>query len=116
MPLRPHQELSLRVLKVPPRLLIPRWFTLCRKPNQTLTPNDDDDTIKSKKRKKKPIGIALAKIQAPHLGTHQSSRSLVTIGSNIYNIGGPIDDDHRSSNVSSSTAGPTRGARVQTSW
>ncbi|CAA7019018.1 unnamed protein product [Microthlaspi erraticum] len=46
------------------------------------------------------IGYALAKIQASHSGTHQSSRSLVTIASDIYNIGGPIDDDDRSSNVS----------------
>lgn len=79
---------------------IPRWFTLCRKPDQTLTTNDDDDTVKLKKKKKKPIGYALAKIPAPHSGNPHSS-SLVTIGSDIYNIGGPIDDDDvGSSNVS----------------
>ncbi|CAA7042341.1 unnamed protein product [Microthlaspi erraticum] len=100
-----HTEISLYVcLKFHPDP-IPRWFTLCRKPNQTITTNDDDAATKLKnKRKKKPIGYALAKIQAPHSGSSSWSRStsLVTIGSEIYNIGGPIDDDDndRSSNVS----------------
>ncbi|CAH8273847.1 unnamed protein product [Arabidopsis lyrata] len=68
----------------------PRWFTLCRKPNRTLT-ND----ITDKKRKKKSSGYALAAI--PVLYSRPAHWSgLVAVGSNIYNIGGPTDKEHSS--------------------
>ncbi|XP_024009721.1 LOW QUALITY PROTEIN: F-box/kelch-repeat protein At4g39550 [Eutrema salsugineum] len=72
----------------------PRWFTLCLKPDRTLT----NDTGK-KKKKKSSFGYALAKIPTPDSPTAHWS-GLVTIGSEIYNIGGPIHSNERSSSVS----------------
>ncbi|XP_010446504.1 PREDICTED: F-box/kelch-repeat protein At4g39550-like [Camelina sativa] len=69
----------------------PKWFTLCLKPNRTLT-NDEDLIEKKKKKKKKSSGYALAVIPVLHSrGVHWSG--LVAVGSNIYNIGGPIDQE-----------------------
>ncbi|CDY53173.1 BnaA06g40520D [Brassica napus] len=66
---------------------IPRWYTLCRKPDKTLTTNED-----TMKLKKKSSGYVLAKIPTSHSGpVHWSG--LATVGSDIYNIGGPINDD-----------------------
>ncbi|XP_013596173.1 PREDICTED: F-box/kelch-repeat protein At4g39550-like [Brassica oleracea var. oleracea] len=66
---------------------IPRWYTLCRKPDKTLTTNED-----TKKLKKKSSGYVLAKIPTSHSGpVHWSG--LATVGSDIYNIGGLINDD-----------------------
>ncbi|KAJ4909940.1 F-box/kelch-repeat protein [Raphanus sativus] len=51
------------------------------------------------KKKKKSSGYALAKIPTPHSGPARWS-GLVTLGSYIYNIGGPIndgDEEHSSS-------------------
>ncbi|KAG2242598.1 hypothetical protein Bca4012_086232 [Brassica carinata] len=66
----------------------PRWFTLCRKPDRTMP------------LKKKPRGYALAKLPTPpSRSAHWSG--LVTVGSDIYNIGGPIDEANEpSSSVS----------------
>ncbi|KAG7576661.1 F-box-like domain superfamily [Arabidopsis thaliana x Arabidopsis arenosa] len=61
-----------------------RWFTLCRKPDQTLS----NDTTK-----KKPSGYVLAPVPIPSFHKPRFS-SLVVVGSDIYNIHGP------SSNVS----------------
>nr|VDD41159.1 unnamed protein product [Brassica oleracea] len=63
---------------------IPRWYTLCRKPDRTLTTNGD--TMKLKK-KKKSSGYVLAKLPTPHSGPANWS-GLVTLGSDIYNFGG----------------------------
>ncbi|KAJ4898685.1 F-box/kelch-repeat protein [Raphanus sativus] len=62
---------------------IPRWYTLCQKPYQTLTTN----TTKKLKKKKKSSGYALAKLPTPHSGPAHWS-GFVTLGSDIYNIGG----------------------------
>ncbi|EOA15233.1 hypothetical protein CARUB_v10028630mg [Capsella rubella] len=57
-----------------------RWFTLCRKPDQTL----------SKKRKKnKSSGYVLAAVPVPNSPLAHST-TFVVVGSNIYNIGGSI--------------------------
>ncbi|CAF2146189.1 unnamed protein product [Brassica napus] len=67
---------------------IPRWFTLCQKPK------------KKNKRTKKASGYVLAKLPTPpSRSAHWSG--LVAVGSDIYNIGGPIDEaDEPSSSVS----------------
>ncbi|CAN6917474.1 unnamed protein product [Brassica oleracea] len=71
---------------------IPRWFTLCQKPDRTLTTVDT--------MKKKPSGYVLAKLSTPH-SRHAHVCSLVTVGSDIYNIGGPVDEANEpSSSVS----------------
>ncbi|CAN6910408.1 unnamed protein product [Brassica oleracea] len=57
---------------------IPRWFTLCQKPE------------KKNKRTKKASGYVLAKLSTPH-SRHAHGCSVVTVGSDIYNIGGSID-------------------------
>uniref|UniRef100_A0A1J3CIQ7 F-box/kelch-repeat protein n=1 Tax=Noccaea caerulescens TaxID=107243 RepID=A0A1J3CIQ7_NOCCA len=65
----------------------PRWFTLCRKPDQALT--NHTSKLKKKKKKKKSNGYVLAAIpnhQSPP--THWSG--LVAVGSNMYNIGGAM--------------------------
>ncbi|EOA18177.1 hypothetical protein CARUB_v10006655mg [Capsella rubella] len=73
--------------------LNPLWFTLCRRPNRPLT--SDLTEKKKKKKKKKSRGYALAAIPVlPSRGVHWSG--LVAVGSNIYNIGGPIDQAHSS--------------------
>ncbi|KAL1213958.1 F-box/kelch-repeat protein [Cardamine amara subsp. amara] len=59
----------------------PSWFTLCRKPDQTIT---NDETSGERKSR----GYALAKVplsQSPNA----NFSSLVAVGSNIYNIGVP---------------------------
>ncbi|ESQ38266.1 hypothetical protein EUTSA_v10029230mg [Eutrema salsugineum] len=56
----------------------PRWFTLSRKPDHTL-PNTTSE--------KKSSGYVLASIPAPHSPVSFWS-GLVSLGSNIYNIGG----------------------------
>ncbi|CAH8344279.1 unnamed protein product [Eruca vesicaria subsp. sativa] len=66
---------------------IHHWFTLCRKPDRTLTTN---------KRKKKPSGYVLAKLPTHHSRSAHWS-GLVTVGSDIYNIGGPVGDDKKPS-------------------
>ncbi|CAH8268066.1 unnamed protein product [Arabidopsis lyrata] len=53
------------------------WFTLCRKPHQTLT----------SKKKKKSSGYVLATVPIPHSPRAHLS-GLVAVGSDIYNIGG----------------------------
>ncbi|XP_020875017.1 F-box/kelch-repeat protein At5g49000 [Arabidopsis lyrata subsp. lyrata] len=58
----------------------PRWFTLYRKPNQTLT-NITEKT-------KNSSGYVLAPIP----NHHSPSASLVAVGSNIYAIGGSIEN------------------------
>ena len=67
---------------------IPRWFTLCQKPK------------KKNKRTKKASRYVLAKLPTPpSRSAHWSG--LVAVGSDIYNIGGPIDEaDEPSSSVS----------------
>ncbi|KFK30526.1 hypothetical protein AALP_AA7G274000 [Arabis alpina] len=67
----------------------PRWFTLCQKPNPNIT-ND----ISTRKKKAKPCGYVLAAISARHSPRARCS-GLVSIGSNIYNIGigGPMDNE-----------------------
>ncbi|XP_010516012.1 PREDICTED: F-box/kelch-repeat protein At5g49000-like [Camelina sativa] len=54
-----------------------RWFTLCRKPDQTLNKNE------------KSSGYVFATLQTPNYPPVRSS-NLVAVGSNIYNIGGSI--------------------------
>ncbi|XP_010431361.1 PREDICTED: F-box/kelch-repeat protein At4g39550-like [Camelina sativa] len=53
-----------------------RWFTLCRKPDQTLS-----------KKKKKSSGYVLAALPIPNSPPAHST-TFVVVGSNIYNIGG----------------------------
>ncbi|KAG7612597.1 F-box domain [Arabidopsis suecica] len=67
------------------------WFTLCRKPDGTLT----NDTSK----KKKSNGYVLATVPIPHSPPANFS-SLVAVGSDIYNIGGSIYLGPSSSSVS----------------
>ncbi|KAL1202234.1 F-box/kelch-repeat protein [Cardamine amara subsp. amara] len=68
----------------------PSWFTLCRKPNRTL----------SNKEEEKSSGYVLARIPIPHSPIAQST-SLVAVGSDIYNIGVVQSfDKASSSNVS----------------
>ncbi|XP_023632672.1 F-box/kelch-repeat protein At5g51250 isoform X2 [Capsella rubella] len=55
----------------------PHWFTLCLKPDRTLT-----------SRKNKSSGYVLATVPTPHSPPHAKSSSLVAVGSDIYNIGG----------------------------
>ncbi|CAH8260149.1 unnamed protein product [Arabidopsis lyrata] len=63
-----------------------RWFTLCRKPDQTLT-NDE---------KKKSSGYVLASV--PMTNTpHADFASVVALGSDIYNIGVPQSSREASS-------------------
>ncbi|KAL1190960.1 F-box/kelch-repeat protein [Cardamine amara subsp. amara] len=66
----------------------PRWFTLCRKPNQTLT-ND----------KKKSSGYVLIPISNPNSATpgKEYNGGLVAVGCNIYAIGGSIENADSSS-------------------
>ncbi|KAG7588152.1 F-box-like domain superfamily [Arabidopsis suecica] len=68
---------------------IPRWFMLCRRPNQILT-ND------TRKKKKKSSGYVLATISIPR-SPSALSLNLVAVGSKIYNIGGSIYDSTSSS-------------------
>ncbi|AAG51323.1 unknown protein; 37835-38998 [Arabidopsis thaliana] len=65
-----------------------RMFTLCRKPDQTLTTSEEEE-------KKKSNGYYLAPVPDPDSHPVYFS-SLVTVGSDIYNIAG----SHASSNVS----------------
>ncbi|CAH8273851.1 unnamed protein product [Arabidopsis lyrata] len=66
-----------------------RWFTLCRKPNLNVTNN-------MKKKTNKPSGHVMAAIPMPNSPpVHRSG--LVTVGSDIYNIGWSIINDHSSS-------------------
>ncbi|CAL9220209.1 unnamed protein product, partial [Arabidopsis halleri] len=74
-----------------------RWFTLCRKPEQTLS----NDTTK-----KKPSGYVLAPVPIPSFHKPRFS-SLVVVGSDIYNIHGP------SSNVSILDCRPHTWREVQ---
>ncbi|KAL1207398.1 F-box/kelch-repeat protein [Cardamine amara subsp. amara] len=62
----------------------PRWFTLFQKPNQTLT-------------KEKSSGYALIPISIPNSPHVQYDRGLVAVGSNIYAIGGTIENADSSS-------------------
>ncbi|KAL1200197.1 F-box/kelch-repeat protein [Cardamine amara subsp. amara] len=55
-----------------------RWFTLCRKPDKTLTSDTSE--------KKKSNSYVLAKVPIPYSPDANFS-SLVAVGSNIYNIG-----------------------------
>ncbi|CAL9228550.1 unnamed protein product [Arabidopsis halleri] len=64
----------------------PRWFTLCRKPNRNLT-----NTMK-----KKPSGHVMAAIPIPN-SRPAHWLGLVAVGSDIYNIGGSIYEEHSSS-------------------
>ncbi|CAL9238121.1 unnamed protein product [Arabidopsis halleri] len=73
-------------LRLPRTARIPRWFMLCRRPNQILT----NDT-KKKKKKNKSSGYVLATIPSLHSPPAHGS-GLVAVGSNIYNIGGSIYD------------------------
>ncbi|CAA7031700.1 unnamed protein product [Microthlaspi erraticum] len=61
----------------------PRWFTLCRRPNQTLL------TKKKKKKKKKQSSNLLVPITCPHSTPVRAS--FVAIGSDIYEIGGLVN-------------------------
>ncbi|ESQ38271.1 hypothetical protein EUTSA_v10028720mg [Eutrema salsugineum] len=61
-----------------------RWFTLARKPNQTLSNTNSE---KKKKKKKEPSGYVLARIPVLESPVSVFS-SLASVGSNIYNIGG----------------------------
>ncbi|CAL9225026.1 unnamed protein product [Arabidopsis halleri] len=65
----------------------PRWFTLCRKPNQ------------SRKKKKKTSGNILVPVLFPQSSPPTHAASFVAVGSDIYEIGGLINDVP-SSNVS----------------
>ncbi|KAG7543802.1 Kelch repeat type 1 [Arabidopsis thaliana x Arabidopsis arenosa] len=56
----------------------PSWFTLCLKPDITLTYDTSN--------KKNSSGYVMAKVPIPHSPVKRSS--LVAVGSNIYNIGG----------------------------
>ncbi|CAA7031703.1 unnamed protein product [Microthlaspi erraticum] len=57
----------------------PKWFTLCRRPNQNLT----------KKKKKKQSSNLLVPITSPH--STPVKPSFVAIGSDIYEIGGRVN-------------------------
>ncbi|CAA7023933.1 unnamed protein product [Microthlaspi erraticum] len=57
----------------------PRWFTLCRRPNRTLT---------KKKKKKKLSSNLLVPVASPRSAPVRSS--FVAVGSDIYQIGGLI--------------------------
>ncbi|ESQ56140.1 hypothetical protein EUTSA_v10027065mg [Eutrema salsugineum] len=73
-----HTESCLYVcLKFHPGLY-PRWYTLCRKPNKTLTNDDISEKAKSS-------GYVLAPVQIPRSPPACFS-GLVAVGSNIYNI------------------------------
>ncbi|KAJ4914053.1 F-box/kelch-repeat protein [Raphanus sativus] len=65
----------------------PSWYTLCRKPDRTLTTNDTMNL-----KKKKQSEYALAKLPTPPSRRSAHWSGLVTVGSDLYNIGGPIDD------------------------
>ncbi|EOA16787.1 hypothetical protein CARUB_v10005008mg [Capsella rubella] len=67
----------------------PRWFTLCRKPNPTLTNN-------MKKKNKKSTGHAMAAVSIPNSPPAHWS-SIVAVGSDIYNIGGSTSEEYSSS-------------------
>jgi len=66
-----------------------RWFTLSRKPDQTLTYEE-----------RKSSGYALAKVPIPGGSPNVRSSSLVAVGSDIYNICGSINKASSSSSVS----------------
>ncbi|CAA7036324.1 unnamed protein product [Microthlaspi erraticum] len=55
------------------------WFTLCRKPDKSLT-NEEEDTSENKSS-----GYVLATASIPH-STYARFGSIVAVGSNIYNI------------------------------
>ncbi|XP_013602527.1 PREDICTED: F-box/kelch-repeat protein At4g39550-like [Brassica oleracea var. oleracea] len=86
-----HTESCLYVCLSFPTYPIPRWFTLCQKPDRTQTTNDT--------MKLKPSGYVLAKLSSPQSRSAHCS-GLVTLGSDIYNIGGPVDEEEPSSSVS----------------
>ncbi|EFH60956.1 hypothetical protein ARALYDRAFT_317684 [Arabidopsis lyrata subsp. lyrata] len=67
-----------------------RWFTLCRKPDQTITNN----------KERKSSGYALARVPIPGGSPNVRSSSLVAVGSDIYNICGSINKASPSSSVS----------------
>ncbi|KAG7581264.1 F-box domain [Arabidopsis suecica] len=67
-----------------------RWFTLCRKPDQTITNN----------KERKSSGYALARVPILGGSPNVRSSSLVAVGSDIYNICGSINKASPSSSVS----------------
>ncbi|KAG7543801.1 Kelch-type beta propeller [Arabidopsis thaliana x Arabidopsis arenosa] len=73
----------------------PSWFTLCLKPDETLTYDTSN--------KKKSSGYVLAKVPIPHSPPVKSS-SLVVVGSNIYNIGCNIYNTGRSRSLYSNVS------------
>ncbi|VYS56723.1 unnamed protein product [Arabidopsis thaliana] len=66
-----------------------RWFSLSRKPDQTLTYEE-----------RKSSGYALARVPIPGGSPNVRSSSLVAVGSDIYNICGSINKASSSSSVS----------------
>ncbi|CAA7028150.1 unnamed protein product [Microthlaspi erraticum] len=62
-----------------------RWYTLCRKPNQTLTCDTSEGKKKKKKKKNKSSGYVLARVPIP-CSPRSHFQGLVAVGSNIYNI------------------------------
>ena len=79
---------------------IPRWFTLCRKPDRTLT------------TKKKPSGYALAKLPTPP--SRSAHWPLDRISTTLAD---PLTKPTSPRPASQSwTVGPTRGATVQACW
>ncbi|EOA18765.1 hypothetical protein CARUB_v10007361mg [Capsella rubella] len=65
----------------------PKWFTLYRKPNQTLTCDTSNDN-------KKSSGYSLATVPIPHSPPMDHS-NLVAVGSNIYIVGGSVSPSSR---------------------
>ncbi|CAA7055261.1 unnamed protein product [Microthlaspi erraticum] len=87
---------------------IRRWFTLCRKPNRTLTTGNTREKKKKKKKqtltngytteKKKKVnssGNILIPVSFPN-SPQVHWQSVVAVGSCIYVIGGPINDSYSS--------------------
>ncbi|CAL9242750.1 unnamed protein product [Arabidopsis halleri] len=66
----------------------PRWFILCRKPNQTLTNIP-------KKKNKKSCGYVLVPVPVP-ISPSAHCDGLVAVGSNIYAIGGSVHKEFSS--------------------
>ncbi|XP_010451194.1 PREDICTED: F-box/kelch-repeat protein At4g25710-like [Camelina sativa] len=67
----------------------PAWFTLCRKPDRTLS--DKEEEMKSS-------GYALARVPFPH-SPLVTNGNLVAVGSDIYNLGTPSNGKASSSSV-----------------
>ncbi|CAA7052458.1 unnamed protein product [Microthlaspi erraticum] len=70
-----------------------RWFTLCRKPDKTLTKEEDSS-------KKKSSGYVLARASIP-TSSYAMFWSFVAVGSNIYNI-----DTSSAMDCSTTSTGP----------